>query len=66
MTIRSVIFNNVQCKENIQIAFQFSRHFIDRIMDIRKSIEEIQYTNREMQCTNSILKLNATATLELK
>lgn len=41
--IRWAIFDNTDYKENIQLANQFNRYFVDSIRDIKKFIGDVQY-----------------------
>lgn len=44
--IKNVIFNQVEYKDNIEIANQFNNYFVDSIISIRDSIENVQYENQ--------------------
>lgn len=43
--ITNVIFNNVEYKDNNQIASHFNNYFVNSIKSIRDSIEEVQFIN---------------------
>lgn len=50
--IKTVIFNEIEYKDNFQIATQFNKYFVDSIKSIRDTIENVQYINNIPVITN--------------
>lgn len=63
--IKSVIFNQVEIKDNKQIASHFNNYFVKSIGTIRESIENVQYKNI-IPMTNNHFKFRAINIAELK
>ncbi|XP_037822581.1 serine protease/ABC transporter B family protein tagA-like [Lucilia sericata] len=63
--IKSVIFNQIEYKENKQIADEFNKYFINSIREIRDSIEIVQYSN-SIQPVITNFKFRAINNIELK
>lgn len=63
--IQNVIFNNIEYKENLQIASHFNKYFVDSIKSIRTSIEQVQYVN-QIHVLNSKFKFREINLQELK
>lgn len=63
--IKSVIFNQVEYKDNLQIANKFNNYFVDSIKEIRDSIQKVQYVNN-LTNKDKIFKFSAINILELK
>lgn len=63
--IKTVIFNDRECKDNYQIANKFNNYFVDSIKLIRDTIENVQYTNN-IPVITSKFKFRAISLTELK
>lgn len=63
--INNVIFNNIEYKDNFEIANNFNMYFVNSIKAIRDSIPNVQYINR-VPVINNRFKFRAITIVELK
>lgn len=63
--IETVIFDQVECKDNFDIANNFNKYFINSIKTIRDEINNVQYVNR-ITVINSKFKFREITLEELK
>ena len=63
--IKTLIFNNVEYKRNVEIANNFNKYFVNSIREIRNKIEYVRYINQQ-DVRNSKFKFRAISNYELR
>lgn len=63
--IKSVVFNDVEHKNNYKIACEFNKYYVDSIKSIREAIDDVQYNNN-IPMTDKKFKFRAINMLDLK